>query len=131
MLDLERVGVHDDFFALGGSSTHSLEVAVKANAANLPLRPESVFVFGTIAELAAEYGEAADDTAHLDEAAKHPDADKVGSSVGAEEDFLAADLATPVRTTGQPRRNTVIESIGAYLPGGSDVDQSCPGGMRQ
>ena len=118
VLHLERVGVHDDFFALGGSSTHSLEVAVKANAANLPLQPESVFVFGTIAELAAEYGEAADDTAHLDEAAKHPDADKVGGSVGAAEDLVAADLATPVRMTGQPRRNTVIESIGAYLPAG-------------
>jgi amino acid adenylation domain-containing protein len=82
VLDLERVGVHDDFFALGGSSTHSLEVAVRANAANLALRPESVFLFGTIAELAAEYGNAAQDT--LD----------------------------------QRTRNTVIESIGLYLPAG-------------
>ena len=61
VLDLERIGVHDDFFALGGSSTHSLEVAVKAKAAGLPLKPESVFLFGTIAELAAEYGQAAED----------------------------------------------------------------------
>ncbi|MBV8179574.1 MAG: amino acid adenylation domain-containing protein, partial [Mycobacterium sp.] len=43
VLDLERVGVHDDFFALGGSSTHSLEVALRAKEAGLPLRPESVF----------------------------------------------------------------------------------------
>ncbi len=57
VLGVERVGVHDDFFALGGSSTHSLEVAVRAEAAGLPLKPESVFLFGTVAELAAEYGE--------------------------------------------------------------------------
>ena len=53
VLGVERVGVHDDFFALGGSSTHSLEVAVRAEAAGLPLKPESVFLFGTVAELAA------------------------------------------------------------------------------
>src|SRR6202000_3517031 len=57
VLGAERIGVHDDFFALGGSSTHSLEVAVRAKAAGLPLKPESVFLFGTVAELAAEYGD--------------------------------------------------------------------------
>jgi len=67
VLDLERIGVHDDFFALGGSSTHSLEVAVRAKTAGLPLRPESVFLFGTIAELAAEYGQAAEDAIDLEE----------------------------------------------------------------
>lgn len=83
VLDLERVGVNDDFFALGGASTQALEVAVRANAADLPLQPESMFVYGTIAELAAEYGPATDDE-RLDDAAS--------------------------------RRNTVIESLGVYLP---------------
>ena len=62
VLEAERVGVHDDFFALGGCSTHSLEVTVKANEAGLPLKPESVFLFGTVAELAAEYGQAPNTT---------------------------------------------------------------------
>jgi amino acid adenylation domain-containing protein len=118
VLDLERVGVHDDFFALGGSSTHSLEVAVKANAANLPLRPESVFLYGTIAELAAEYGEAAEDTPDLEEPAKHVNAGQVVSSSEAEEDLPASGSAIPVRATRQQTRNTVIESIGMYLPAG-------------
>ena len=60
VLELERVGVHDDFFALGGCSTHSMEVAVKAEAAGMPLTPEAVFVCSTIADLAAEYGRNAD-----------------------------------------------------------------------
>jgi amino acid adenylation domain-containing protein len=108
VLDLERVGVHDDFFALGGSSTHSLEVAVRAKAAGLPLRPESVFLFGTIAELAAEYEDALD----VEGAA----AQLADSSGRFEENAPAPAPAIPARPTGQQTRNTVIESIGTYLP---------------
>ncbi|MGH3958723.1 amino acid adenylation domain-containing protein [Mycobacterium sp.] len=86
VLDLDRVGVTDDFFALGGASTQALEVAVRANAAGLPLRPESMFVYGTIADLAAEYGPIAD------------------------------DAPEPLETPAQETRNTVIESLGVYLP---------------
>lgn len=118
VLDLETVGVHDDFFALGGSSSHSLEVAAKANAANLPLRPESLFVFGTIAELADEYGEAAEDAPGLSEAATHADAGQVVGSDRGNDALAASGSATPVRATSQQRRNTVIESIGVYLPPG-------------
>ncbi|MEZ0364410.1 amino acid adenylation domain-containing protein [Mycobacterium sp. pUA109] len=112
VLDLDRVGVHDDFFALGGSSTHSLEVAVRANAAGLPLKPESVFLFGTIAELAAEYGEAAPD------AAERPPQRPVNGAAVVAEAAPVPTPATPVPTGGPPTRNTVIESIGLYLPTG-------------
>lgn len=113
VLDLETVGVHDDFFALGGSSSHSLEVTAKANAANLPLQPESVFAFGTIAELAAEYGSATQDLPGVAEPAAHGNAGPVNDPGRTAQ---SADAA-PVRATGTPRRNTVIESIGVYLPG--------------
>jgi phthiocerol/phenolphthiocerol synthesis type-I polyketide synthase C len=87
VLGVDRIGVHDDFFALGGSSTHSLEVSVRATAAGMPLKPESVFLCGTIAELAAGHGQAASPAP------------------------VAADPVDHRQT-----RNTVIESIGAYLP---------------
>ncbi|MDT5086619.1 MAG: hypothetical protein QOJ61_3662, partial [Mycobacterium sp.] len=116
VLDLERIGVHDDFFALGGSSTHSLEVAVRAKTAGLPLRPESVFLFGTIAELAAEYGQAAEDAIDLEEVVQQVSGSEIVSSSKAEEDFPAPGPAMPARATGQQTRNTVIESIGTYLP---------------
>ena len=80
VLELERVGVHDDFFALGGSSTHSLEVAVRAESAGLPLQPESVFLFGTIAELAAEYGQAAEDAIDLEEVVQQVSGSEIVSS---------------------------------------------------
>jgi amino acid adenylation domain-containing protein len=103
VLGVERVGVHDDFFALGGSSTHSLEVAVRAEAAGLPLKPESVFLFGTVAELAAEYGETPGPvrTVEAGDTRQNPTAPAEPQS-----------LPAPDR----PTRNTVIESIGTYLP---------------
>jgi amino acid adenylation domain-containing protein len=114
VLGLERIGVHNDFFALGGSSTHSLEVAVRAKAAGLPLQPESVFLFGTIAELAAEYDQAAEDAPDLDEAAQQVDGSEIVSP--GVENLPAPVPAVPVRAPGQQTRNTVIESIGSYLP---------------
>ena len=66
VLGVERVGIFDDFFALGGASTHSMEVAVRAKAAGLPLTPESLFLHGTIAGLAAQYDEAAEELPHLE-----------------------------------------------------------------
>ena len=103
VMDLERVSVNDDFFALGGASTQSLEVAVRANAAGLPLRPESMFVYGTIAELATEYGPVADDQP------VHPEPH--GEAI-----LTAPSPATPVHASPDQKRNTVIESIGVYLP---------------
>ena len=105
VLSVERVGVHDDFFALGGSSTHSLEVAVRAEAAGLPLKPESVFLFGTVAELAAEYGEP------LESSADVADARAVESY-----DIRPDTEPQPLPAAERPTRNTVIESIGTYLP---------------
>ncbi|MGD1236892.1 amino acid adenylation domain-containing protein [Mycobacterium seoulense] len=103
VMGLERVGVNDDFFALGGASTQSLEVAVRANAAGLPLRPESMFVYGTIAELATEYGPIAGEAT-----------DRRDSP--AEADLTAPAPANPVQATPEDKRNTVIESLGVYLP---------------
>jgi amino acid adenylation domain-containing protein len=121
VLDVERVGVHDDFFALGGCSTHSLEVAVRANEAGLPMRPESVFLFGTIAELAAECGQAAEDGTHLGDRPKSGNGRQDVGSDTAEADLAALtpaapDPAVPVHAASQQTRNTVIESIGTYLP---------------
>jgi amino acid adenylation domain-containing protein len=116
VLGVEGVGVHDDFFALGGCSTHSLEVAVRGNAAGLPLKPESVFLFGTVAELAAEYGRAAGDTPDLGDNAKHLNGRQVTNSGTAEKYLAAPGPLVPVPAASQQTRNTVIESIGTYLP---------------
>jgi amino acid adenylation domain-containing protein/non-ribosomal peptide synthase protein (TIGR01720 family) len=58
VLGLERVGVHDNFFALGGDSIRSMQVIARARQAGLQLAPRHVFQHQTIAELSAVKGSA-------------------------------------------------------------------------
>ena len=53
VLRLERVGVHDDFFGLGGDSILSIQIVSRANRAGMTLTPRQVFDHPTVAGLAA------------------------------------------------------------------------------
>ncbi|HEY0227365.1 MAG TPA: condensation domain-containing protein, partial [Mycobacterium sp.] len=52
VLRVERVGVDDSFFELGGDSILSMQVVARARAAGLLCRPRDVFVEQTVAGLA-------------------------------------------------------------------------------
>ncbi|OBG81540.1 non-ribosomal peptide synthetase [Mycobacterium sp. E802] len=52
VLGVERVGVDDSFFDLGGDSISSMQVVARARAAGLVCRPRDVFVEQTVARLA-------------------------------------------------------------------------------
>jgi amino acid adenylation domain-containing protein/non-ribosomal peptide synthase protein (TIGR01720 family) len=52
VLGLERVGVDDSFFELGGDSILSMQVVARARAAGLVFRPRDIFVEQTVARLA-------------------------------------------------------------------------------
>lgn len=56
VLGIERIGVHDNFFALGGDSILSIQIIARANQAGLRLSPKHVFQYQSIAELAAVTG---------------------------------------------------------------------------
>ena len=56
VLGLERVGVDDSFFELGGDSILSMQVVARARAAGLTCRPRDVFVEQTVARLARVAG---------------------------------------------------------------------------
>ncbi|WP_156622898.1 non-ribosomal peptide synthetase, partial [Mycobacterium sp. 1164966.3] len=58
VLGLERVGVDDSFFELGGDSISSMQVVARARAAGLVCRPRDVFVEQTVARLARVAGTA-------------------------------------------------------------------------
>ncbi len=58
VLRRERVGVHDNFFALGGDSILAIQVISKARQAGLQLAPRQMFQHQTVAELAAVAGAA-------------------------------------------------------------------------
>jgi amino acid adenylation domain-containing protein/non-ribosomal peptide synthase protein (TIGR01720 family) len=57
-LKVERVGIHDNLFDLGGDSIISLQITTRANQAGLHLTPKQLFERQTIAELAAVAGTA-------------------------------------------------------------------------
>ena len=58
VLGLQRVGVHDNFFALGGDSILGIQVIAKARQAGLQLKPVQLFQHQTIAELSTVVGTA-------------------------------------------------------------------------
>jgi amino acid adenylation domain-containing protein/non-ribosomal peptide synthase protein (TIGR01720 family) len=52
VLKQERIGIHDNFFALGGDSILGLQIIARAAQEGLRLRPRQIFEHQTIAELA-------------------------------------------------------------------------------
>jgi amino acid adenylation domain-containing protein/non-ribosomal peptide synthase protein (TIGR01720 family) len=56
VLGIERVGVHDNFFDLGGDSILSIQIIARANQAGLGLSPRQLFQHQTISELATVTG---------------------------------------------------------------------------
>ena len=56
VLGLERVGVDESFFDLGGDSILSMQVVAQARAAGLTCRPRDIFVEQTVARLARVVG---------------------------------------------------------------------------
>lgn len=53
LLEVDRVGIHDNFFDLGGASVQSILLVAKANMYGYPISIENLFEHQTIAELVA------------------------------------------------------------------------------
>jgi len=53
VLGLQQVGIHDNFFALGGDSILTIQIIARTTQAGLSLTPKQLFQHQTIAELAA------------------------------------------------------------------------------
>jgi aryl carrier-like protein len=53
ILHRERIGVHDNFFEIGGDSIKSIQVIARANRAGLTLTAKDLFQHQSVAELAA------------------------------------------------------------------------------
>ncbi|WP_156745113.1 non-ribosomal peptide synthetase, partial [Mycobacterium sp. 1165178.9] len=67
VLGLERVGVDDSFFELGGDSILSMQVVARARAAGLLCRPRDIFVEQSVARLALVAGVADGEAGPIDE----------------------------------------------------------------
>ena len=67
VLGLERVGVEESFFELGGDSILSMQVVARTRAAGVLCRPRDVFVEQSVARLARVAGVAGDAGGVVDE----------------------------------------------------------------
>ena len=67
VLGLERVGVDESFFELGGDSILSMQVVARARAAGVVCRPRDIFVEQTVARLARVAAVADGDAEVIDE----------------------------------------------------------------
>jgi amino acid adenylation domain-containing protein/non-ribosomal peptide synthase protein (TIGR01720 family) len=56
VLGVSRVGIHDNFFGLGGDSILSIQIISRANRGGLRLTPRQMFLHQTVAQLAAVVG---------------------------------------------------------------------------
>jgi amino acid adenylation domain-containing protein len=102
VLGIDKVGIQDNFFDLGGASIQGLQIITKAHEAGLHLTPEMLFEHKAIAELAAVAGTI----------------QPVQASTNRRDavDTPETAVAATQRQTQTARGNTIIESIGVYLP---------------
>jgi len=63
VLSLERVGIHDDIFEIGGDSIFIFQITARANRAGLPVSPAQVFQYRTVAEIVSHLSGAAESKA--------------------------------------------------------------------
>ena len=113
ILDIDRIGVHDNYFDLGGASIQGLEIIAQANDAGIPLKTEMLFEFQTIAELAAAVTEHAPSQEPAAEQALQAQAVEDIAAMPASE---AAQVHVGQSMPLPAFKNTIIESLGTYLP---------------
>jgi amino acid adenylation domain-containing protein/non-ribosomal peptide synthase protein (TIGR01720 family) len=56
VLGLPQIGIHDNFFAIGGDSILSLQIVARANQAGIQVTPKQLFSYQSIGELAKVAG---------------------------------------------------------------------------
>jgi natural product biosynthesis luciferase-like monooxygenase protein len=141
-LGLERVGIHDNFFALGGDSVQAIQIIASLARVGVRLTPQQFFQYQTIAELAAslpgdvpeERGAMPHGTAPLIELEEQELQDL--SALIEEEDAAAAQPSrAPTNSAGAPLRFSLFyfadedaaardEKYRLYLEGARFADQN-------
>ncbi|GLV55546.1 hypothetical protein KDH_23900 [Dictyobacter sp. S3.2.2.5] len=87
VLGQERIGIHDNFFALGGDSIQVVQVCTRAQQAHLHLVPGQLFRYQTIAALSRLHTQSQQDAESLSAAVAH----ELKSDEAAEGTSLAGD----------------------------------------
>ncbi|HEX8437261.1 amino acid adenylation domain-containing protein, partial [Archangium sp.] len=103
VLGHERVGIHDDFFELGGDSILAIRIISRAGAAGIRLTAKQLFSQPTIARLAAVIGSAPEAPV------QEPVARASGRAPEGRESFTPSDF--PLVTLGQDALEALVERV--------------------
>ena len=116
VLGVDRVGIHDNFFDLGGASTQSLEAAALAAKSGIEFEPAKMFQFQTISELADACANGVADSPLPVTPVESP-AGQVNIEA-CEGNGAVAMKAMHQQDSDQAtkKKNLLIESLGVYLP---------------
>ncbi|MEE2781457.1 MAG: amino acid adenylation domain-containing protein [Planctomycetota bacterium] len=123
-LGVDQVGVNDNFFELGGASIQSLEIADRAAEEGLDVTPAMLFQYPTVAELAAAAGKIEAREEVLEASAEETVENRRES---------ARSRPQARGATEKPARhaNTMIESLGVYLPPNEVSTKDLIGGCKK
>ncbi len=120
VLGLERVGVDDSFFDLGGDSILSMQVVARARASGVLCRPRDIFVEQTVARLAQVVGVAGGDVGPTDEG--------VGPVVATPIMRWLRDIERTGGPVGQFNQTMVVQAPAGVTEADVEVDTSGPAG---
>ncbi|MGB6042036.1 MAG: amino acid adenylation domain-containing protein, partial [Pirellulales bacterium] len=115
VLQIERVGIHDNFFDLGGASLQAVRVVDQSATKGLTFAPEVLFQYQTVAELASIADGQPNDGPPRPTKNSATLAPQSTASEGHRTTQSEATPIAPCQVTTQ-RQNIVIESLGVYLP---------------
>jgi amino acid adenylation domain len=112
VLGIEKIGINDNYFDLGGASIQALEIVAKVTEAQLPFALEMIFEFQTIAELAT-----AIETRQAEaQAAANPQEQEESEFNQTPIETIAPASVVSEQPAKTEFANTYIESLGTYLP---------------
>jgi nonribosomal peptide synthetase protein BlmV len=115
VLEVDQVGVDDDYFELGGDSVHAIVIAARAQHAGLPVGTQDLFDGRTVRAVAERAAAARPDAARPDAArpdAARPDADP---GAGGPREYPLTPL----------QQGMLYHSVGGSTPGGYVVQARC------
>lgn len=107
VLQVNRIGLHDNFFNLGGASLQSIRVASKATKAGLSVTPQMIFEFQTVQTLAEKASAMADTDVDV------PDFRQEDAPLSRD---LLYDGSAGKNNTLPHKKKIIIESLACYLP---------------
>jgi len=127
VLGLDRVGAHDDFFALGVDSIRSIQIASRAREAGLRLDPGDLFRHQTVAALAAVVEAAGHGPAVAVPELAGPGREALDKALGEGHDVEDAYPLSPLQegmlfhALHDPDSGAYVQQLTCTLRGGLDV----------